>query len=424
MVIKRLFVIASLFIFINTAVFAVEKPTESSAAAQIVACVGDSITFGAGIKNRNQNSYPAQLQKILGDEFKVINFGFSARTLLKKGDHPYWNEKMYQRALASNPSYVIIKLGSNDVKPKNWQYKDEFKSDLKEFAESFVNLPSRPKVFLSYPVPVQIDKWGINEKSITNGVIPFVKAVAEELNLSIIDFHSAVPAEKKYFVDGVHPNVAGARIMAGVAYESIMDKPYWTEMFNGKDLAGWHNPYQRGKAAIVDGEIHLTSPGGKWFFATEKTFKDFIFEAEVKMPDDEGYSNSGFMFRCHVAPNKVYGYQAEVDTQARRWSGGLYDEGRRSWVHPQKKNYKPSVELKQNLSPEWGEDKLNALKRHDWNKYRIECRGDEIKIFVNGVLTTHLIDSTDAEGHIALQHHGEKGKLYRFRNVRIHEILK
>ncbi len=224
MIIKRLFVIASLFIFISTAVLAVEPSVKSSVAPQIVACVGDSITFGAGIKNRNQNSYPAQLQKMLGDEYKVINFGFSARTLLKKGNYPYWNEKMYQRALASNPSYVIIKLGSNDVKQKNWKYKDEFKSDLKEFSESFMNLASRPKVFLSYPVPVQVSKFDITEKIIANGVIPFVKAVAEDLNLSIIDFHSAVPAEKHYFSDGVHPNAAGARIMASVAYESIMGK--------------------------------------------------------------------------------------------------------------------------------------------------------------------------------------------------------
>ncbi len=224
MIIKRLFVFVSLFVLINASVWSEEKSSESSVTPQVVACVGDSITFGAGIKNRNQNSYPAQLQKILGDKFEVINFGFSGRTLLKKGDRPYWIEKMYQKALASNPAYVIIKLGSNDVKPKNWQYKDEFKPNLNEFAESFINLPSQPKVFLSYPVPVQVDKWGINEKSITNGVIPFVKIVAKELNLSIIDFHSAVPAENKYFADGVHPNAAGARIMATAAYESIMGK--------------------------------------------------------------------------------------------------------------------------------------------------------------------------------------------------------
>lgn len=225
MIIKRLFASLVLVAFIAGSVFAAPKEAEKSVAPKKVACVGDSITFGSGVKNRSQNSYPAQLQKLLGDGFKVTNFGFSARTLLKKGDRPYWNEKMYQDALALKPNYVIIKLGTNDVKPKNWKHKGEFKADLKEFAESFINLPSQPKVFLSYPVPVQVDKWGINEKSITNGVMPFVKSVAEELNLTIIDFHSAVPAEKQYYADGVHPNAAGAKLMADTVWKSIMGRP-------------------------------------------------------------------------------------------------------------------------------------------------------------------------------------------------------
>jgi lysophospholipase L1-like esterase len=194
-----------------------------------VACVGDSITFGAGIKNRNQNSYPAQLQKLLGDDYAVKNFGFSARTLLKKGDHPYWIEKMYQNALNLKPNYVIIKLGTNDVKPKNWKYKENFKTELEEFAKSFTDLSSRPKVFLSYPVPVQQDKWGINEKSITNGVIPMVKAASDDLNIPVIDFYHAVPAEAKYYVDGVHPNATGAHLMAVTVWESIKDRPYTSE---------------------------------------------------------------------------------------------------------------------------------------------------------------------------------------------------
>jgi acyl-CoA thioesterase-1 len=68
-----------------------------------VACVGDSITQGAGTKGR---SYPSQLQKLLGDKWEVGNFGVSGRTLLRKGDFPYWNEKAYQNALAFKPDVV------------------------------------------------------------------------------------------------------------------------------------------------------------------------------------------------------------------------------------------------------------------------------------------------------------------------------
>lgn len=111
----RSIIAATISLFAIT-VFSAEKSTPIK-----VACVGDSITFGAGIKNREKDSYPAQLQAMLGSGFKVGNFGISARTLLKKGDRPYWKEQIYRDALAFQPDYVIIKLGTNDIKPKNWE---------------------------------------------------------------------------------------------------------------------------------------------------------------------------------------------------------------------------------------------------------------------------------------------------------------
>ena len=192
-------------------------------------------------------------------------------------------------------------------------------------------------------------------------------------------------------------------------------------MFNGKDFTGWENPYDWGKYEMKNGEILLTTDKKKFFLVTEKKYKDFILELEIKMP--EGKSNSGVMFRCHKKKNKVHGYQAECDPSDRRWSGGLYDEGRRRWMNPDRDHkVDPKKAYKKNFSPVWDDKKKAALKRHDWNKYRIECRGDEIKISVNGVLTTHIIDTTDSEGYIGLQHHGEKGKIYKFRNVRIKEL--
>jgi hypothetical protein len=100
----------------------------------------------------------------------------------------------------------------------------------------------------------------------------------------------------------------------------------WVPMTNGRDLSGWRNPFTWGEAKVSDGEIHLQGDR-KFFLVTEKTYGDFIFEGEVFLP--AGDSNSGIMFRAHVAPNRVWGYQAEVDgDEKRKWSGGLYDEGR------------------------------------------------------------------------------------------------
>ena len=97
-----------------------------------VACVGDSITFGYGIADRTYNSYPSQLQRMLGGEFEVKNFGVSGATLLKKGDLPYWNTEAYRDALSYRPDVVYIKLGSNDSKAINRKHYHHFVSDYKE----------------------------------------------------------------------------------------------------------------------------------------------------------------------------------------------------------------------------------------------------------------------------------------------------
>ncbi len=89
-------------------------------------------------------------------------------------------------------------------------------------------------------------------------------------------------------------------------------------------LNKWENPYDYGKAEVVKGEVHLTSQKGKWFLLTKKEYANFVFEGDIKMPVKEG--NSGFLFRCQKGKNRAWGYQAEVDTADRKWSGGLYDK--------------------------------------------------------------------------------------------------
>jgi hypothetical protein len=181
------------------------------------------------------------------------------------------------------------------------------------------------------------------------------------------------------------------------------EEPAFVSLFDGKTLKGWKSTWDKGTVNLHDGEIHLTSPGGMFFLATEKSYDDFIFEAEVNIPNK---GNSGIQFRSQVKDRRVVGYQAEVDPTDRRWAGGLYDQDRRAWVHP--------------LT---GDEKaMTAFKRDEWNHYRIECRGHHIRILLNGVLTSDLLDPLDLEGHFGLQHHGEAGLTYRFRNLRIAEL--
>jgi hypothetical protein len=176
--------------------------------------------------------------------------------------------------------------------------------------------------------------------------------------------------------------------------------PDMKTIFDGKTLDGWHNPYDWGDVSVVDGEIHLIAKK-KFFLTTDEIYHDYEFEGQMHLP--EGKANSGFMLRGQEKKNKVFGYQAEIDPSERKWSGGLYDESRRQWLNP--------------LSDQ--PEAQEALKLTQWNNYRIVCEGDHLQIFVNGVQTTDYFDPVDLHGRIGIQHHGEKGQLYRFRNLKV-----
>jgi len=193
-------------------------------------------------------------------------------------------------------------------------------------------------------------------------------------------------------------------VLLAVPFMLSAQEDGFVSLFDGKTTDGWKNPYEWGEVKVEDGAIALKA-NKKFFLVTEKTYKDFIFETQVMLPP-EGKSNSGVMFRCHVKKNKVFGYQAECDPSARGWTGGLYDEGRRGWQYPKKGD----------------KTKLVVAPLGKWIQYRIECKGDHIQIFIDGKKTTDLRDATDAEGHLGIQHHGENGQVYRFRNMRIKEL--
>ena len=189
-----------------------------------VACVGNSITHGSGVKDPKKDSYPSVLGGLLGDGYEVHNFGFSGRTLLNKGDYPYMKEKMYQDALDFQPDIVTIKLGTNDSKPQNWKYKKEFKKDLTTMVKAFKALPSKPKIYLCYPVQAYAIQWGINDSIITHDVIPYIKAVAKKMKVEIIDLHTPLSGCPQYFPDHVHPNEAGAIRIAEEIYGVLRKK--------------------------------------------------------------------------------------------------------------------------------------------------------------------------------------------------------
>jgi hypothetical protein len=194
----------------------------------------------------------------------------------------------------------------------------------------------------------------------------------------------------------------------------------WEYLFNGKDLTGFKQLNGHASYRVEHGELIgttvLNQPNS--FLATEKEYADFIFEVDFKVDDQ---MNSGIQFRseendandkCKVTdkktPNRVHGYQMEIDPSNRAWSGGIYDEARRDWLYSLDNN--PEAK--------------KAFKHNEWNHYRIECIGTDIRTWVNGIACAHLNDDMTPKGFIALQVHSvydpkNVGEEIRWKNIRI-----
>ncbi len=185
----------------------------------------------------------------------------------------------------------------------------------------------------------------------------------------------------------------------------------WTNLFNGRDLTGWKQLNGQAKYTVSNGEIIGTTVSGEpnSFLATDKNYKDFILELEFKL---DAEMNSGIQFRSESKADyqngRVHGYQFEIDPSSRAWTGGIYDEARRDWLYTL--DFNPAAKT--------------AYKAGQWNKCRIECIGNSMRTFVNGIATAHVFDDMTSEGFIALQVHAigkndEPGKQIRWKNIRI-----
>lgn len=187
-----------------------------------------------------------------------------------------------------------------------------------------------------------------------------------------------------------------------------------TKIFDGKTLKGWKRLAGTADYKVEDGAIVGTTVlnSGNTFLATEKEYGDFILELDAKI--ESKLSNSGVQTRSHYSPaghdgkGLVYGRQFEIDPSDRKWAGGIYDEGRRDWLYPLDLNAPAK----------------DAFKVGEYNHIRIECIGNGMKTWVNGIPTADVVDTIDAKGFIALQVHAvndekQAGKKVYFKNFNL-----
>lgn len=189
-----------------------------------VACIGNSVTFGAGLTNPQLDSYPAQLQQLLGSAYQVENFGRNGATLLKKGHNPYHKTEEFQQALAFNADIAIIHLGLNDTDPRNWpDYKDNFEADYAWLLDTLRKQNPSIKLYVSRLTPIFSGHprfksgtrdwyWQIQER---------IPVIAKANNATLIDLNTALYNRPDLFPDNLHPVKEGAEIIARTVYQNL-----------------------------------------------------------------------------------------------------------------------------------------------------------------------------------------------------------
>lgn len=189
-----------------------------------ILCIGDSITFGAGVvPMRWKDSYPAILQKKLGHEYQVLNYGISGATIQLSSDKPY-SRAFVDAAEKTNPEICILMLGTNDSKPHNWN-PESFAKDMAQRVVRIQDFPSAPKIILAIP-PAAFGSpiaYEIDDDIIREQIRPILIQYAKAKRFPIIDFYQETKAHPEWFTDGVHPNREGNQRIAEIVYRKLKE---------------------------------------------------------------------------------------------------------------------------------------------------------------------------------------------------------
>lgn len=189
-----------------------------------VSCVGNSVTYGYLLSNRERDSYPAQLARLLGDDYEVGNFGKSGATLLNKGHRPYMKQPEFQEALKFAGDKVIIHLGLNDTDPRDWpNYRDDFIPDYLALIDSFRMVNPKCKIWICRMSPIshRHPRFKSGTRDWYEQVQQAIEKVAEVAGVGLIDLQEGLYCRPDLLPDALHPTAEGAAILARTVFSAI-----------------------------------------------------------------------------------------------------------------------------------------------------------------------------------------------------------
>ena len=189
-----------------------------------VACVGNSITYGTGVPNREQKAYPVVLQRLLGKDYQVENFGKPGATLLRRGHRPYFAQPEFRAALQFRPDIAVVHLGINDTDPRNWpNYRDEFIPDYLALIDSLRAANPHVRILVARLTPIGVDhpRFDSGTRKWREEISQAVQQVADIARVEWIDFYAPLVPHPDWLPDAVHPDARGAEVLAKVAYAGI-----------------------------------------------------------------------------------------------------------------------------------------------------------------------------------------------------------
>ncbi len=186
-----------------------------------VAAVGDSLTFGYGLENREEDAYPCILAERLGHHYQVSNYGLSGRSLQSTADFPYFKEENARLSLESQADIVIIMIGSNDSRGPYWN-RERFFAEYREMAERYMSLSSQPDVYLVIPPFVPTSRFGLNNQIIEDELQDIISQIGHKLGLPVINLYPLTKGHLEYYSDGLHLTPLGNRVIAEEIYRHLM----------------------------------------------------------------------------------------------------------------------------------------------------------------------------------------------------------